>query len=516
MYQPLNPAASRGGSESLQDLVHAGLSIVDNQGGLRPQLAEAVPSLENGLWKVLPNGRMETTWMIRDGARWQDGKPFTAEDLVFTIRVGQDPELAEFDSLAYRSLDRAEAIDAKTVKLTWNRTYIDADSMFTRGLIPPLPRHILEGPLADSKAGFNQLAYWGEEFVGAGPYRIREWVRGSHVTLVATNDYLHGRPKIEQIEVRFVSDLNALAANVLAGEIEVTLGKSLSLEPALAVQARWTSGRMEVTPANPIQIHPQFLNPDPAIVGDVRFRRALYQAIDRQELIDALLAGQSVVAHSWLSPIDPPQYKPIEASIVRYTYDPQSSVRAIEGLGYTRGPEGQFRDASGQELALEYRTVAADINEKILLSVSHGWRGIGVGVDPIIVPPQRLTEMPYRAIFPALEMTRGSGDLGTLGWIHSKAARTAENNYRGSGGTNYPRYMNPEFDALIDAFSIAIPLDERIRLGGQIVHHMTDQLIEMPLFYDTEPTLIRNNLKNITARQLRSSHAWNGHEWDKD
>ena len=88
-----------------------------------------------------------------------------------------------------------------------------------------------------------------------------------------------------------MSDLNALAANILAGDIEVTLGKSLSLEPALGVRAQWSAGHMEVSPANPLQIHPQFLNPDPAVMADVRFRRALYQSIDRQELIDTLLAG---------------------------------------------------------------------------------------------------------------------------------------------------------------------------------------------------------------------------------
>jgi ABC-type transport system substrate-binding protein len=104
--------------------------------------------------------------------------------------------------------------------------------------------------------------------------------------------------------------------------------------------------------------------------------------------------------------------------------------------------------------------------------------------------------------------------MNTLGWIHSRAGRTAENNYRGSGGTNYPRYMNSELDGLIDRFSVAIDIRERIGIGSQIIHHMTDQLVEMPLLYDVEPTLIANRVKNVTSRQLQSSHAWNAHEWD--
>lgn len=222
------------------------------------------------------------------------------------------------------------------------------------------------------------------------------------------------------------------------------------------------------------------------------------------------------MAYSWLSPNDPPAYRAIESSIVRYDYDPRRAVQLIEGLGYSRGPDGQFRDNSGQRLTVEMRTSAVDVNEKAMLSVADAWQRVGVGVEPQVVPPQRLTEMPYRAVFPAFELLRGAGDFANLGWIHSRGARLAENNYRGSGGTNYPRYMSPELDGLIDRFLVTIPIQERVAVGARIIHHMTDQLVEMSLFYDTEPTLIAHRVKNLTARQLRSSHAWNAPEWDVD
>jgi len=86
-------AASRPGVTEIEALVHAGLTQTDHAGMLQGELAEAVPSTANGLWKVFADGRMETTWRIRDGAVWQDGAPFTAEDLVFTAAVSRDPEL---------------------------------------------------------------------------------------------------------------------------------------------------------------------------------------------------------------------------------------------------------------------------------------------------------------------------------------------------------------------------------------------------------------------------------------
>ncbi len=80
----------------LEEMVNAGMANFDQEGSLRPQLAEAVPSLDNGLWKVFPDGRMETTWKIRQGAVWHDGTPFTSADLMFTALTGNDKEVPGF------------------------------------------------------------------------------------------------------------------------------------------------------------------------------------------------------------------------------------------------------------------------------------------------------------------------------------------------------------------------------------------------------------------------------------
>src|SRR4051794_4144741 len=72
VYQKLNPRSNIHGIDDLERLVNTGLTVVDPDGNLQPRLAEAVPSIDNGLWRVFPDGRMETTWHLRDGARWQD------------------------------------------------------------------------------------------------------------------------------------------------------------------------------------------------------------------------------------------------------------------------------------------------------------------------------------------------------------------------------------------------------------------------------------------------------------
>src|SRR5205823_6261069 len=97
----------------------------------RPELAEATTTPENGLWKVNPDGTMEMTWRIKDGAQWQDGVPFTSADLAFTLQVGMDKDVPLFsaDGL-YAHVAAYDVPDARTIVVRWKDTFIDADTLF--------------------------------------------------------------------------------------------------------------------------------------------------------------------------------------------------------------------------------------------------------------------------------------------------------------------------------------------------------------------------------------------------
>ncbi len=111
LHYNLIPNPIRASTGSIQELVHPGLAVSDNEGTLRPVLAEAVPSIENGLWKLLPDGGMETTWRIRDGAIWHDGTPVTSGDLELTVSLTKDRELAVFRDAETDEIDRQALAD---------------------------------------------------------------------------------------------------------------------------------------------------------------------------------------------------------------------------------------------------------------------------------------------------------------------------------------------------------------------------------------------------------------------
>lgn len=507
----LAPSAAVPGDDAFFELLSSGLVTIDDRGGLRPQLAESVPSIENGLWRLLPDGRMETTWQLRPNGRWHDGTVFSSSDLVFTAAVAQDKDLPAFGHIAFAAVAGIEAPEPGTIVVRWHRPYIDADTMFSRALAPPLPKHLLERSYLDDKTTVTQGPYWNEDYVGTGPFRVRQWVRGSHVLLEANENYVLGRPKIDQLEVRFIPDSKTLMANILAGAVELTLGRALDLEEALQVREQWRGGQMDVGYKSWIAIFPQFLSPSPAVIGDVRFRRALLYAIDRQQLADTIQGGLVPIAHSYISPSEA-VYKDFEATIVRYEYDPRRAGQLIEEVGYVRGTDGGFRDAAGQRLGVEMRTIGVTA-QKAIFAVADFWQRAGVPTEPVIIPPARTLDNEYRATFPGFQIFQNPNDVNGLLRLHSSKASLPENGYRVVG--NHSRYLNPEFDALVDRLFSTIPKAERTQVLGLVVRHISEQLNVMGLYYGVEPAMITHRLQNATARKVQTAaQSWNAWEWD--
>lgn len=493
------------GVREMERLFHVGLVVEDDGAELHAALAEAVPSVENNLWRVFPDGRMETTWKIRSGAAWHDGVPFTSEDLVFTATVVMDKQLAEFGDIAFDSVAGVEALDSRTVTVSWKRPFIWANSLFavTRGM--PQPKHLLEKAYLEEKTTYTQLPIWSEGYVGAGAFKLREFVRGSHLAASANEGFVLGRPRIDEIEVRFLADGNTLMANLLAGVVDLTLYGSGTLNLAQAIQVRdqrW-DGKLIPVLSSTIGVFPQFLNPNPPVILETGFRRALLHAIDRQLLADTFQAGLSSVAHTHYIPIQP-EFKDIESYIVRYDFDPRKGAQLIEGLGYTRGPDGMFQDAANQRLSVELRATAShETNEHSTLIVADDWRRMGIGVETLTIPPQRNLDREYRQTRPAFELVGQPDDIYRL---HSREIPTPETRFVGD---NRPRYASPQLDSLIDRYYLTIPRPERVQVLGGIIRHITDQVVLMSFFYTVGPVMVSNRLRNVT-----SVPTWNPHQWD--
>jgi len=506
------PHLNAPGTTELAQLIHVAFTVKDPRGLLTPRLVEALPTIENGLWKVLPDGRMEMTFVLRPGVRWHDGAPLSVEDILFTAAVGQDRALPIVRPQIYEYVERVEAPDPRTIVVYWKRPYIEADTIFGGSGTEVLPRHLLADATQNPET-FTEQPYWTRDFVGLGPYRLKEWVAESHAIVEANPQYFLGRPPIDKIEVRFIGDFNTMVANVLAGALDLTMGRGLSLEQGLQLQRLWQEGRVDMSVGGaPLSLGPQHRIPDPALVGDVQFRRALYHAIDRQDLVDSLLGGLGAVAHTPIPPNDA-RLREAEAGAVRFPYDPKRAIQLLEEMGLTRGADGAFRDRAAGRFQVELRQSGADdLEQKTILSVADSWTRTGVPSDPVFVPPARQRDREYRATYPGFEAgtvgnTVSATDISSL---RASELRTAERNWQGN---NRIGYVNAELESLADRYVVTIPLGERKQVLTQIVRHLTDQVVNVYLMFIAKtPTAIASRMVNVDGKS-DALVSWNAHEW---
>jgi ABC-type transport system substrate-binding protein len=174
----------------------------------------------------------------------------------------------------------------------------------------------------------------------------------------------------------------------------------------------------------------------------------------------------------------------------------------IEELGYRKSTDGSFYDDQGNQLTIETRTTDGDeVRRRLLLAAADYWKQLGVQTETIIIPRQRATDREYRNTRPGFELTRQPNDFHPRSMVRFSSAEAAlpANDFSGS---NRARYQSAELDAIIDRFFVTIAPADRTPLAEQFVHHLSENLVTLPMFYAVSPYLISNKLEdNIAANR---------------
>jgi peptide/nickel transport system substrate-binding protein len=402
------------------------------------------------------------------------------------------------------AIDTIQARDDRTVVATFKSPHSRADWLFSHQIGLPFARHLVEETNRTNREGVMSLRYWSTEMVGSGPYVVREFVAGSHLELAAFDQYVLGRPKVDKVTVRFIPDSNTLMANLLAGSVDFTIGSGLSVSQARQVVGGWTDGKVVTgPPAASFAAYPQFIDPNPALLSNVQFRRALAHAIDRKELVETLQEGLGTSAHLLIGDkgVD---YEAISPRVERYEYDLRRSAQLLTELGLMRGQDGMFRDAANAEIPMPLW--AADSEESLTLAAVEYFRQAGIAATSRVIPRSAdPSVMPTR---PALQVAKLQTTLDTR--FLSSQAPLPSNSFRGS---NRSRYRSPELDGLLDGFFTEVRPAEQTRLLGDIVKHIAENVVVIHLYYEVVPQIVNNNVKNVTPRSTLSQ-TWNSHLWE--
>ena len=508
-------ATTTGGGGQVLPLVSNRLQNFDEKGNKFGELAEALPSLTDGSWKINGDGTMETVWKLRPNLKWHDGMPITADDLVFGYQVVTTPGLPTAAITYTRNIREVVAVDRLTVSVRWKEVFVSADEPAEN--LPVLPKHILEGPLATTRPeAFANHPYFTSEFVGNGPFKLTEWVPGVQVDLAAFDEYYRGRPKLDRVIVRAIPDFNTQIASVLAGEIDLTLPTGIDVESALTVQERWqgtenrvlygSNGRLRMAlPQSRAEAA------QPKALLDPRVLQALFRAVDRSTISEAISQGKAPPGDG----VVPPFYdifKELGPSMPAYPYDLAGAQRALQDLGWTRGQDGVLRNAQGEEFHTEISAGQSLRTEREMNSMALGWKQMGIQVDFSPIPLTANTHE-LRWNYPGFDVGGTSLDDVTTVRRSCKSIPTAGNQWRGS---NRSGYCNAEYEGLVDRLTVTIDPAARLQLLRDAVRITMTDMTVFPMYWELNPILAVAGLKNINPpTQPIQFDAYNAWQWDK-
>jgi peptide/nickel transport system substrate-binding protein len=486
----------------LQGMFSAELGMPDHNDVAQPMLVEALPQLNSDDWRVFPDGRMETTYRLRPNLTWHDGTPLSAEDFVFSRSVFRTPQFGLANQPPFQAMEEVTAPDARTLVIQWRTPYPDAAGFTRQGSFPALPRHLLEAAFeAESPEVFANRSYWNREFVGLGPYRLDRWEPGSFLEASAFPGYVRGRPKIDTIVVRFINDANTALTNILAGDVILAGDIAVGVNQALLLKREWEgskAGEVIMVPSQwrsiRFQFRPEYA--DPASILDVRVRRAMAHAVDRQGLIETLFSGAELPAESFVAPTSAFGVA-AERVMTKYPYDLRRTEQLMNEVGYVKGADGFYASPTAGRFSPELKANASSENETEMTALSAAFRASGFDVSQAVNPAALAQDLQARTSYRTL-FTNSTG----------VAVATAPNLF------NYGGWTHPEYDRLGTALRSTLDEQERVGIMAQIVKLYSDELPAISLRFASHPWAVNSALTGFQIGPIEDSVVWNMHAWE--
>jgi peptide/nickel transport system substrate-binding protein len=402
--------------------------------------------------------------------------------------------------------------------MTWRQSYILANANTVTELAP-LPRHWL-GDLYErgEKQAFMNSLYWTREFVGVGPYRMADWVSGSHLEGAATDDYFLGRAKIDRIVFRFFTAVPPLVAALMAGEVDMIPVGVMRVEQLHDIKRAWeptNGGTVLNSPSGLRVLYLQYRDATAPWVSDPRARRALAHVIDRQTMVDTLQLGP--VGHTLPTPDDPVHGLLESRGLAKYPYDPTLAHRLLAESGWTRPSGGVYQNVGGQRFSVEVRTAPGGKREteQEALAVSDQFKAAGLE-SPVTFVQSSTADPSARAKAEGVFLTALDDAPEALSRFISSQIQTEENGWRGQ---NVWGYSSPVFDRLYDQYIGTMEVGRRQSLLVDMLKMAADDLIFLPLYYELGSTNVafRKGVRGPGPNKgIQQANNWNIHVWEVD
>lgn len=490
-------------ASNLSDMLLTPPWFIDDQQQAVPVQVTEIPSAENG--GINADGTV-LTMKLRDDMKWSDGEPITSKDYVFTYEM----LMSDKNTVASRSpwdtkVKSVTAPDDKTVVVTFNEPFAPwLTSLFTSS--PAMPEHTLR-PVFD-KDGTLDNAEWNSTVnPGSGAFKLDKWETGSFLSLVPSDNFWGGKPKVDQVFFRIVAD-DGTSQNAALEAGDADIGPFLSAADAVELEKKGlvisqvSSGYNEGWYFN---VNPKTTNP---AMLDVNVRKALVMAFNREKIVHDLLFDKTRVAVSYWdgSIYTRPDPKP-------YPYDPEAAAKLLDDAGWKDTNGDGTRDKDGTELVLRFISSQRQIRKDVQAVVQQDFAKLGIKVEtsnydnffdsygaggPMATGQYEIGEYSSASLFP---------DPHTLDFLCSEIPSDEK-----PEGSNWSGYCNKDVDNLFQEELKTTDHDARVKLFQEIDQKLNDDVIWTGVWYDADLWATTKRVEN--AKYSGADPFWNAINWD--
>ncbi|BBK38225.1 peptide ABC transporter substrate-binding protein [Allostella sp. ATCC 35155] len=480
--------------EGLHMNLFSSLWSIDPKGNLVPELAAEIPTVANGglsedglTWKV----------KLRPGVTWHDGKPFTAEDVKFTIELIQNKDFPAGSRNGHSLVKDLKVISPTEISWKLERFYAPYFSIMAWTYI--VPKHII-GAAADIKNSSFET-----KPIGTGPFKFVERRPGDYILLAANENYYGEGPYIERLIFKYIPDLIVLKTQFMTGAVD-----------AVGIQGITPDNYEEVSKVKSVKLFRSpmpfveciILNNERPYFKDPAVRQALYLSLDKETIIRDIYYGVHRPSETYL----PPQSWAFNPDLPKQQYDPKAAMKLLDDAGWKPG-SGGVREKNGVRLEFSNSTTAGNhLREQTQQFMQQSWQQIGVKLSIKNFPPAVMWGTYWRQ---SEFDTAMAGSVYTIGSDPDASDRLASWSIPAKTGTgsNTSQYSNPEVDALFKE-SVSLVDREKRKANYQKIQAMVRKdLPILPVFQYVQTEGTKTNIDGFAANVNYRSNHWNVRTW---
>ncbi|TGD45424.1 peptide ABC transporter substrate-binding protein [Pseudotabrizicola sediminis] len=506
-------------------LVLEPLAGFDQDGTVIPRLVTEIPSVENG---GISEDLTTITWKITPGLLWSDGTPVTAADAVFSYEYCTHPEGGCSQAARYEGIEKVEALDDLTVKITWTAPKPNPFTAFVGSTSP-----ILQAAQFANCLGTAAPTCTEQNFrpIGTGPFMVTDFKVNDVVELAANPNYRDAaKPAFATMVVKGGGDAAGAARAVMeTGEFDYAwntqINPELQAQMEAGGQGKFVSAfgtlveRIEMNMTNPSADLPEgerstAMHPHP-MLSDIRVRKALSMAIDRSLLVEV---GYGNAGRPTCNLVPAPaQYASPNTDCI--AQDMEGAKALLEEAGWVAGANG-MRAKDGVPMKLLYQTSVNAVRQDFQALIKGWWNELGVEVElksidgGVYFGGDPGSPDTFQKFYADVEMYANNFD-GTdpepylAQYLCDKAPSPAN----GWQGENINRFCDPAYDALVAELASTREPEKRGEIAIRLNEMLTkDSYVVVPLVDRGRLSAHSNTLGGVVLNTW-DSELWNASDW---